>query len=162
MTCLNCFYFYFCCSILMKYVFVSGCVFNGVFNYRSNERKLDGTLRCYQCASSKTNALDVCNLKLWKHTNGTEKRQMITQCPRALSAFCHLLVVKGGDRAVRGCSGPRYIDGKLAHIGCFTMDKTNRVCLCNTNLCNTGNSLDPFQSVTIFLLLCICLQLKNN
>lgn len=149
-------YFSFCCSFVLEPIVVNGCIFKQFTNYRSEMRELDGSLRCYQCASRSTNDLDVCNLNLWKHTNGTEKRKMITQCPKALSAFCHLVVVSGGDRALRGCSGPRYISKQLAHEGCFTMDKRNRVCLCNTNLCNTTNKVVSLKSkIILFVLVCI-------
>lgn len=120
------------------------------FDEEHEPRTLDGSLRCYQCNSSEEkqgpNSLALCGLKNWKHANTTEKRIMIMQCPRRKSAFCHLILREGTDNAIRGCSGPTYSTGRPAYIGCFSMVDpkgayVDRVCLCDTNLCNRSNRL---------------------
>uniref|UniRef100_A0A1B6GAG9 Uncharacterized protein n=1 Tax=Cuerna arida TaxID=1464854 RepID=A0A1B6GAG9_9HEMI len=130
-----------------------------LFKDEHSPRPLDGSLRCYQC-----NAEDehVCTLNNWKHANVTEKRNMIMQCPRRKSAFCHLVLTENSNATVRGCSGPTYTDGRDAHIGCFSMmtaDSTKRVCLCDSNLCNTAGrpsvstAFRPFAYALLFLLM---------
>lgn len=103
-------------------------------------RQPDGSLRCYQCTAKPDDKDNVCSLHNWKFSNVTQKRNMIMQCPRRMSYFCHLVITEGTNETIRGCSRGTYIDGKEAHIGCFYMDK-KRVCLCDTILCNHANYL---------------------
>lgn len=117
-----------------------------LFEEEHKPRDLDGSLRCYQCNTSEEDSgpghLPICSLNNWKHANITEKRNMIMQCPRRKSAFCHLIIKEGSDHTIRGCSGPNYTTGDTAHVGCFSMvsrDFVNRVCLCDTDLCNVSN-----------------------
>uniref|UniRef100_A0A1B6K9A9 Uncharacterized protein n=1 Tax=Graphocephala atropunctata TaxID=36148 RepID=A0A1B6K9A9_9HEMI len=128
-------------------------------------RQLDGSLRCYQCDSKDRST---CTLGNWKHANVTEKRNMIMQCPRKKSAFCHLILTENSNATVRGCSGPTYSDKdeREAHIGCFSMIKPesnviNRVCLCDTLLCNPAVRPRASVSVCLFIytILVLCFQL---
>lgn len=119
-------------------------------------RPRDGTLRCYQCNSTeeKETKEPLCHLENWKHANVTEKRNMIMQCPRRKSAFCHLVLDYQNKTTVRGCSGPTYDNNNPAHTGCFSMDAADlsRACLCDSNLCNLAAS--PTSSYyTVFLVL---------
>lgn len=105
-------------------------------------RKPDGTLKCYQCqtAGDKTSA---CGLKNWKDNSYAEKRLMIMSCTRRKSSFCSIITEDGGDSTTRGCAGPRYSNGKEAHVGCTNMGDNKRLCLCDTNLCNKAVKLVP-------------------
>lgn len=103
---------------------------------------LEGTLRCYQCDTKiekeQKLAMPVCKMDRWKLANSSEKRNMMTHCPRRMSSYCMLVVHK--DRTIRGCYGLRYKDGSRPHYGCFRMgeDDPKRVCLCNSDLCNAA------------------------
>lgn len=103
-------------------------------------RTPDGSLRCYQCEAKADDKDNICSLHNWKFSNITQKRDMIMQCPRRMSYFCHIVIQEGTNATIRGCSRGTYINGKEAHIGCFYMD-TKRACLCDTNLCNSANYL---------------------
>lgn len=120
-------------------------------------REPDGALRCYQCESDFGDASNVCNLHNWKHANRTEKRDMIMQCPRRKSSFCHIVIMDNTNDVTtsRGCAGPTFRDGKVAHVGCMHMGEGRRLCLCETNLCNNavnhGASLCTFQLLFLFI-----------
>lgn len=110
------------------------------FGYEKKPRPLDGKLQCYQCDSNleAQNKVEtpVCKMNRWKLANSTEKRNMMTYCPKRMSAFCMLVVDE--HRTIRGCYGLHYKDRSRPHYGCFRMGEKNpyRVCLCNSNLCN--------------------------
>lgn len=136
--------------ILFTYLLSSYFTHGWFFEQNHKPRTLDGSLRCFQCNTSEEKQgparLLLCGLRNWKHANHSEKRNMIMQCPRRQSAFCHLVLKQGTEHAVRGCSGPNYTTGQAAHIGCFSMTDpngtfNNRVCLCDTNLCNRSSGL---------------------
>lgn len=116
------------------------------FSRNQKPRVLDGTLKCYTCATEPGDSvnMDMCAVGNWKHANSSEKHEKVTQCPRVVSAFCHMAVDTTRQLTIRGCSGAYYLNGDKAHVGCFLADSGDkRVCLCDTELCNRCSVLKP-------------------
>lgn len=130
-------------TVFMCIAISSHSTYGWWFDDYHTPRPRDGSLRCYQCNSTEEMDLlqPLCPLEFWKHANVTEKRNMIMQCPRKSSAFCHLVI--SSVKTLRGCSGPTYENGRPAHIGCFSMGNDSRVCLCDDSLCNQASTLSP-------------------
>lgn len=91
-----------------------------------------GVLVCYKDQRSDSGAF-------WSYANDKQRRPYVYHCPSSLSAWC--VSVLTGELSVRGCSGPTGIN----RAGCFHVDNpdrnvTSKVCLCNSDYCNTATT----------------------
>lgn len=133
-----------------------------IFDDEHEPKEGDGSLRCYQCNSSEAEdpAKSPCHLDNWRQASAPTKRNMVMQCPRSRSSFCHLMLGLHKSETVRGCSGLHYENGKKAYIGCFFMGDEYRVCLCDSNLCNSASRFGSFSIIAslyfmgIFMMSC--------
>uniref|UniRef100_A0A1B6E5E3 Protein sleepless n=1 Tax=Clastoptera arizonana TaxID=38151 RepID=A0A1B6E5E3_9HEMI len=104
-------------------------------------READGTLRCYQCETD--DADNVCSLRQWENNDNEEKRKIMMSCRRRMSSFCKMVTDPYSDYTLRGCAGKNYTSGKEAHIGCIYIEGNKRLCLCDSNFCNTSVKIVP-------------------
>lgn len=98
------------------------------------------SLVCYQCNSSSTDLLPICDVQVFKYSKPEDKIQRLFVCPPHKRSFCFLEVFQFSFKEVRktkrGCAHSKDERNIQLKPGCVRLSQDRTLCFCNTHKCN--------------------------